>query len=77
LGRLDWNFGDILQLQGCIRWHRARREQAVIAPLHELSRVRDAAYLKHLHGVFGVEHFLFFVSDPTADALLQARELDA
>ncbi len=50
---------------------------AVIAPLHELSRVRDAAYLKHLHGVFGVEHFLFFVSDPTADALQQARELDA
>jgi len=71
----NWNFGDILQLQGSIRWHRARREHAVIAPLHELSRVKDAPYLRHLAGVFGVEDFLFFTSEPTAASMQQAREL--
>ncbi|MBN1207528.1 MAG: polysaccharide pyruvyl transferase family protein [Myxococcaceae bacterium] len=71
----NWNFGDILQLQGCIRWHRARQEHAVVTPLHELSRFRDASYLQHLRGVFGVEDFLFYTSEPTAASVQQARDL--
>jgi hypothetical protein len=71
----NWNFGDILQLQGCIRWHRARSEHAAIVPLHDLGRIRDAAYLPHLRGVFGVEDFLFFTWEPTADAVRRALDL--
>jgi hypothetical protein len=70
-----WNFGDILQLQGAIHWHRSRLQEAVIAPLNELAPVKDTRYLHQLRSTFGVDDFIFYSPEPTAAALQQARSL--
>ena len=70
-----WNFGDILMLQGVVRWHRARKESSVVASLHELSRVADPQALRQLPGVLGTEDFVFFSAAPGEEADRTAREL--
>lgn len=70
-----WNFGDILMLQGVVRWHRARKESSVVASLHELSRVADPQALQQLPGVLGTEDFVFFSSAPWEEADRTARGL--
>jgi polysaccharide pyruvyl transferase WcaK-like protein len=71
----NWNFGDLLQQRGSIRWHQARRAGAVIAPLHDLGRVRNAEHLQRLQSFFGVEDFIHFTWEPGAAAVQRAREL--
>ncbi|NTX03776.1 hypothetical protein [Myxococcus sp. CA040A] len=70
-----WNFGDILMLQGVVRWHRARQESAVVASLHELGRVTDPQSLKQLPSVLGTEDFVFFSGAPWEEADRSARSL--
>lgn len=70
-----WNFGDILQLQGAIHWHRARQKEAVPVPLNELLPVKDARYLRQLRDTFGVDDFLFYAPEPTPAVLQHAHEL--
>ncbi|MFY2564292.1 hypothetical protein ACN469_42265 [Corallococcus terminator] len=70
-----WNFGDILMLQGVVRWHRARRESSVVASLHELSRVADPQALRQLPGVLGTEDFVFFSASPWEEADRTAKGL--
>ncbi|WP_141327110.1 hypothetical protein [Myxococcus sp. AB025B] len=69
-----WNFGDILMLQGAVRWHLGRKESAVVS-IHELGRVQDAQYLRQLPVVLGTEDFVFFSADSGDTASTKAREL--
>ncbi|MCE9667135.1 polysaccharide pyruvyl transferase family protein [Myxococcus stipitatus] len=70
-----WNFGDMLMLQSVVRWHHSRPENAVVVPLHELSRVPDVNYLEQLPRVLGTEDFVVYTSEPGPESLGKALAL--
>ncbi|WP_267145487.1 coiled-coil domain-containing protein [Myxococcus dinghuensis] len=70
-----WNFGDMLMLQGVVRWHQARPENEVVAPLHELGRVADTQYLEQLRRVMGAEDFVVYTAESGPEAVRKAVEL--
>jgi len=54
-----WNFGDLIQLSGALRWHTAREPRQMLCPLHGLATAASPDYLGRLYRVFATEDWLF------------------
>jgi polysaccharide pyruvyl transferase len=70
-----WNFGDVLQLQGTIRWHRSRQPDAVVTPVLELGCLRDERMLQQLRDILGAEDIVLQAQDASGATVQRAREL--
>ncbi len=55
-----WNFGDLMQLQGALRWQRLHQLGHALCVIHGLGSAPDRAYFDRLERVFGACDWLFF-----------------
>jgi hypothetical protein len=56
----SWNFGDVLQLQGTIDWHRRRDPRIVICPLIATVNVTTLGVLRTMERTFECSQVLLF-----------------
>lgn len=54
------NFGDLVQLQGAIRWHRRLEPEIAIFPLIHTRTVRTPEEVKSLERAFDIEDWLYY-----------------
>jgi len=54
-----WNFGDVLQLRGTLRWHRQRGSGIAIA-VHGLPMLQSPIQFERLSAAFATDHWLFY-----------------
>jgi hypothetical protein len=65
-----WNFGDVAQLLGALRWHSEQRVVDTVCPIASLPSVQD---MDRLVNVLGVQEWIFYKyyeDDSTAPAKL-------
>jgi hypothetical protein len=68
-----WNFGDLMQLRGVLRWHRERNGTIMLSPVHILPLAPDRERIRLLGQAFGTEDWIF--SDQSGKGHLLAADL--
>lgn len=55
-----YNFGDLLQLNGALNWHKKEDPNALLCPLIHLAPVSNKAFVEELSSFFRTSDFIFF-----------------
>ncbi len=70
-----WNFGDMMQLQGAIRWHRETCKPEMIIPFQHLKTVKTIEDRTRLQRVFDISDMIFYESESQNNAFQEAFAL--
>lgn len=70
-----WNFGDLLQLRGAIRWYEINHPEDIVCPFLHLKTIANHKDLELLNRLFTTEHWLFYAHHEEVDANQQAEVL--
>lgn len=64
-----WNFGDIMQLLGVVRWHQTNQPGHVVCPFVDKRTISSNEELALLSNLFRTEHWLVYAPSPIARVL--------
>ena len=70
-----WNFGDIMQLAGTVRWYAGHLPEMALLPVVHLRPVHDPRTWKAFETLLGVDDWLMYSPGESLAVQSQAREL--
>lgn len=70
-----WNFGDLLQLRGAIRWYEINYPEDLVCPFLHLKTIANHKDLELLNRLFATEYWLFYAHHEEIDANQQTEAL--